>query len=362
MDKILRNILVEIENAGYEAYLVGGYVRDYLLGIKSLDVDICTNALPKDLHKLFPNNNNANNYGGFNLQIKNYNVDITTYRKELKYENRKPVEIIYIDSLEEDLKRRDFTINTVCMDKDENIIDLLNGIQDINNCTIKIIGNSKERLEEDPLRIFRAIRFATVLNFKIEENLFKEIKNNYRLIARLSFNRIKQELNKILLSKNFLVGLKLLKEAKILDLLNITYNEDIVYVKDISGMWAQLEVKEYFAFTKQEIRNIINIRKIVKSGVVDNKTLYNFGLYNSLIAGEILNLNTKEINQMYKKLTIKSIKDLDISSKEIMTILNIPPSKKIKDIEEELVAKILEGKLKNNNKDLQKYLLKIEKR
>ena len=74
MDKILRNILVEIENAGYEAYLVGGYVRDYLLGIKSLDVDICTNALPKDLHKLFPNNNNANNYGGFNLQIKNYNT------------------------------------------------------------------------------------------------------------------------------------------------------------------------------------------------------------------------------------------------------------------------------------------------
>ena len=74
MDKILKNILKKIENAGFEAYLVGGYVRDYLLGIKSLDVDICTNALPKDLHKLFQKSSSVNNYGGFNLKIKNYNT------------------------------------------------------------------------------------------------------------------------------------------------------------------------------------------------------------------------------------------------------------------------------------------------
>ena len=99
MDKIIKNILKKLEDNNFKAYLVGGYVRDYLLGKNSLDVDICTNALPKDLHEIFPINSNSNNYGGFNLNIKKYNIDITTFRKELSYNNRRPTEIVYIDSL-----------------------------------------------------------------------------------------------------------------------------------------------------------------------------------------------------------------------------------------------------------------------
>lgn len=356
MDKIIKEVLYKIENNGYTAYLVGGYVRDYLLGKKTLDVDICTNALPKDLHKIFQCNASSNNYGGFNLNIKGFNIDITTFRKELNYENRKPAEIVYIDSLEEDIKRRDFTINSICMDKFENTIDPVNGINDLNNRVIRMTGNIKERLTEDPLRILRAIRFACILDFELEKNLYNEILESYELVSTLSDVRIKSEINKILLNKNFLKGLKLLEELKILDLLKISYNE-VTYVNDICGMWAQLNFSKDYSFTKQEKINIINIRKIIEFGNIDNEILFKYGLYNSLVACEILNINKKKINNMYKNLPIKSINDLQISNKEIITILNIQPSKIISDIKNELVSEILKGNINNRNNELKKYVL-----
>ena len=356
MDKIIKNILKKIEDNGYEAYLVGGFVRDYLLGIKSLDVDICTNALPKDLHKMFPVNNNSNSYGGFNLQIKNYNIDITTFRKELKYDKRKPTEIVYLSNLKEDIIRRDFTINSVCMDKSEKIIDLLNGIDDINNRKIKMIGNIKERLEEDPLRILRAIRFSSVLDFELDEELYNEIKNNNKLVDSLSITRIKEELNKILLNKNFKKGLELLKELKILELFEIQY-DDIVFVNDICGMWAQLNTERNYSFTKQENANIINIRQLIRKGDIGIKEVYKYGLYNSLVAASILNINNKNINKIYSSLPIKSDSDLDITNQEIIELLNIRPSKIIKEIRQDLVELILDGKIKNKKNELKKYVI-----
>ncbi len=356
MDKIIKKILITIENAGYEAYVVGGYVRDYLLGIKSFDVDICTNALPKDLHILFPNNSNSNSYGGFNLKIKKYNIDITTYRKELKYEGRKPTEIDYVKKLEEDIVRRDFTINSICMDKNDKIIDLLNGVEDLNNHRVKMYGNVIEKITEDPLRILRGIRFASILDFELDEELSISFKENYKLISSLSKVRIKEEFNKILLNKNYKKGLLYLKEFNILDLLNISYNE-VIYVNDICGMWAQLDFKDNYSFTKQELSNIINIRQIINEGIIDNKVLYKYGLYISLVAGEILSKNPKEIHNMYNKLPIKSDKDLDIKNEEIISILNITPSKIIKDIRNELVELVLSGKIRNKNRELKSYVI-----
>ena len=259
MDKIIKNVLKKLESNGFEAYIVGGYVRDLLVGNISYDIDICTNALPKDLHNIFPLNNGSNTYGGFNLKIKKYNVDITTYREEIKYENRKPIEIKYINNLVKDLERRDFTINSICMNYHGKIIDLIGGVDDINNRIIRMIGNIDKKLEEDPLRILRAIRFSAILDFRIEEELSNKLKENVFLIKFLSDIRIKNELNKILISENYKRGLKLLEEYNILKLLEISY-DDIVYVNDINGMWAQLHYKKDFAFTNQEKENIMKTR------------------------------------------------------------------------------------------------------
>ena len=122
-------------------------------------------------------------------------------------------------------------------------------------------------------------------------------------------------------------------------------------------MWAQLNTSKNYAFTKQENLNIINIRQIIKEGNIDNKILFKYGLYNSLVAGEILNINKTIINDMYSKLPIKSIDDLDITNNDIMNILNIEPSKILKEIKEELVMLILDNRLANKKSELKKYIL-----
>ena len=185
------------------------------------------------------------------------------------------------------------------------------------------------------------------------------LESNSSLVNNLSKQRIKEEITKILLHKNFKKGLNLLNDLGILKLLNISYQE-INFVNDICGMWAQLEYPSNFPFTKQEIRNIINIRQIMEDGKVDNHTLYTYGLYNSLVASDILNINKDNINKMYQKLEIKNEKDLDISSEEIMELLHIGPSKKIKEIKNAIINLILEDKLKNNKNDIKEYLKRKE--
>ncbi len=258
MKRIIKNILKTLENNGYEAYLVGGFIRDKILHIKSYDIDICTNAKPEDLEKLV--NIKVNDYGSLSFKLNKYSIDITTFRKELKYEKRKPTKIEYVDTLEEDVKRRDFTINAICMNSDGKIIDLVNGLNDIHNKTIRMIGNISSKLKEDPLRMLRAIRLATILDFKIEDKLLKSIKDNNKLVLTLSPFRKRCELDKILSSKNFKKGLELLKDTGILELLNISY-DNIKYTKNILGMYAQLNIGCDLEFTKEEKRNIININE-----------------------------------------------------------------------------------------------------
>ena len=175
MKEEIREILSLINNNGYEAYIIGGYVRDKLLGINSLDIDICTSAKYDALKKILP----ALKYIGLfssTLNINNLNIQITTYRIEKDYNGRKPLHIEYTPFFEEDIKRRDFTINSIAMDKDGKLFDLYNGISDLNNCIIKTVGNSDMKIKEDHLRILRAIRFATLLNFTFDDNLDNSIK------------------------------------------------------------------------------------------------------------------------------------------------------------------------------------------
>lgn len=355
MDKIIKNVLKKIESNGFEAYIVGGYVRDCLLGINSYDVDICTNALPKDLCQIFDVHNSKNNYGSINIKIKKYNFDITTYRKELKYENRRPTEIEYINNLIEDVKRRDFSINAICMDFNMNIIDLVNGVEDINNRIIRMIGDIDEKIVDDPLRILRAIRFATINNFEIEEKLYQKIKEKSYLVDSLSTSRIKNELNKILLSPNYKRGLELLEDAGLLEILKISY-EEIFYVNDINGMWAQLNVNKDYQFTKQEKEVISKIKELVEIGKINNQYIYKYGLYISQVAGAILGIKKKDINNMFNKMPLTNPEELDIRSEEIIKALDLEPSKKIKEVTDILIEEILNKKLKNNKKEIKKYL------
>ena len=356
MNEEIKSVLTKITDQGYKAYVVGGYVRDYILGIESYDIDIATNALPTELNELFDNVDN-NMYGGLSFSKGDYNFDITTFRSEVTYEDRRPTEFNYIDTVEEDVVRRDFTINSLYMDSDGNIIDIYNGQDDINNRIIRCIGNIKDKMVEDPLRILRALRFKIVLDFELEENLLTFIKQNKDLINSLSYSRIKEELDYIIKSSNRVKGLNYLKELKLEDVLEINIPDEVDDSEAPLCIWAQLDFSPEYPFTKSELSTINDIKSIVSYGIIDNIILYKYGLYVSQLAGDILNISDSFISEIYKELPIYSSKDIDISGDEIIELLHIEPSGIIKDIYRDLETVILNNKLNNNKEEIKKYIL-----
>lgn len=235
---IPRDVLKIINDYGYEAYIVGGFIRDKLSKRDTYDVDIATNALVGDLLKMFDNVKSFNEkYGVVKIKEGKFTYEITTYRSESCYKNHRDFLVEFVNTKEEDARRRDFTMNALYQDIINNIYDPYNGYKDIQDKIIRCIGNIKEKLSDDPLRILRCIRFYTVLDYNIESNLLNFIKNNASLIQYVSKERILEELTKILLSPNYDKGLKLLKDNNYLNYMSINYDK-IVYVSDIYGMYA----------------------------------------------------------------------------------------------------------------------------
>ena len=202
-------ILKRLNNLGYQAYIVGGFPRDLLLNIESNDIDICTSATTDEIKKLFDVVQDNSRFGSLKIKQDNHIYEITTLRIDLEYNGRYP-KISYTNSLKEDLKRRDFTINTICIDKDKNIIDYLNGRNDINKKIIKSVGNSDKKIKEDPIRILRAIRLSGKLNFDLEDNLKNSIIKYSYLLKDISKNNKKKEIDKM-----NEISLKILKKLKI---------------------------------------------------------------------------------------------------------------------------------------------------
>ncbi len=355
MNKLIKSVLNKMEAKGYEAYIVGGYVRDLLAGITSYDIDICTNATPKELLTIFPNAT-SKNLGGIEFKIKEYHFEISTYREEIKYKNRKPIEFNYINNLVVDLQRRDFTINAICMNSKGEIIDLIGGINDLTSLKVKMIGDPLIKITEDPLRIMRAVRIATTLNFNLDKKLYKALEENKDSILSLSNTRLKEELDKILLSKHVKKGLNLLNDLGILNILEINEWEDITSVPNLEGMYAQLKINYPLPFTKEEKNNITCLRRIINSGNITKHTLYNYGLYLSLVAGEILNIDKKTINKMYKSLPIHDRKEINIKASNIVTTLNIDYSKTVGIILKSIENKIINNELRNKTSDIIKYI------
>ena len=192
------SFLKKIDSLGYEGYIIGGFPRDRYLGINTNDIDICTNMKPDELKKNFVVIESFDKYGSVRVKYKNYIFEVTTFRKDGEYVDfRRPTSVEFIDSLEEDLKRRDFTINTLCINKAGEYVDLIGARKDIDNKIIKVIGNVEKKLKEDPIRIIRALRFSSKLNFKIDENLQKGIIKYKNLIEKIPKNSLNKELDNI---------------------------------------------------------------------------------------------------------------------------------------------------------------------
>lgn len=351
-------ILTILTEHHHEAYIVGGYVRDKLLNRLSNDIDICTSATPKEIIELFPNTDSPN-YGSINIVYKNTNFDITTFRKEIKYQdNRLPVKIKYIKNIKKDLLRRDFTINTICMDKDNQILDYLNAIPDLEAKIIKPAGNPRYRLKEDSLRILRAIRFATILDFDIEPKTKHYLTEYAHLLKKLSYHRKKQELDKIFTSPQKEKGINYLIELNIAESLKFTNLESVTPCDDLIGIWAQLNVDELYPFTKSEKQQMKKIRELLNLDIHDKYNLYTYGLYISTVVYQIKKESISELNHLYRDLPIHTPKDIKISSLEIAELLNQKPGSYLKEIISDLEKQIISANLPNTKEKIAQYLLK----
>lgn len=359
MNETALKVLKKINGSGFISYLVGGYPRDLYMGRDSLDYDICTNATPKELKKIFGDSIlPTEQYGSVTLMIHGTRFEITTFRRDIKYlNNRKPIEIEYIDNLLDDLKRRDFTMNTMCINSNGNLIDLLNGKEDINNRVIKTVGNAELKIYEDSLRILRAIRFATVLNFNLDEELKLAIKKYKYLLKSLSYYRKKEELDKIFSSNNSQYGIRLIKELGLDEDLELCNLDKLIPTTYLIGIWAQLGCMNKYCFNNTEKESIIKINQLMDKDVLSYNNLYNYGLYISTIVSEIKGIDKKLVNERYNNLYIRNKKDIKIDAKEICILLNQRPGKFLKEIFDDLEYKLVNKLLENDKEKLKNYIL-----
>lgn len=222
-ERKMKRILKILKKNKKEGFLVGGAVRDLLLGRVANDLDFATNARPEETLEIFKEFQTIPlgiEFGTVVVVMDNEEFEITTYRADGEYsDSRKPNEVFFAETIEEDLSRRDFTINAMAMAADGEIVDPFLGQEDLRNGIIKAVGSADKRFAEDALRMLRAVRFAAQLDFKIEGSTFNAIIKNKDSIKNISKDRIQAELNKILVSSNPSKGLSLLQETGLLEIL-----------------------------------------------------------------------------------------------------------------------------------------------
>ena len=357
MKELGLEIINKLCDNGYEAYIVGGYVRDSLLGIKSNDIDITTNAKPKEIKELFPDCIvKSDSYGAVIINYKKYHFDVTTMREEMEYlDSRHPSSVLYVNDLKKDLLRRDFTINALCLDKNDKLVDLIGGKEDLDKKLIRTIVDSDKSFSDDALRILRAIRFASLLNFKLSDDIRNTIINHKYLLRKLSSSRKKEELDKIFGSKKAHEGIKLIEELGLADELHLTNLNRIKDYSDIVGIWAMINT-DFYQFSPSERDLIKNVNIVYNMDNLDNLVLYHYGCYVNVLAGINKGLKKKDIITKYESLQIKRRDEINIKASEMCEILNKEPGPFIGKIYKIIEDKILTGELINDNDKIKEFI------
>lgn len=365
MDKIEKGIIViaMLQSHAHEAYIVGGAVRDYLLGLSPEDIDITTSASVEEVEKIFDDvDSSSKKYGSIRIFFESDLFEITQFRKDLKYADHRHPEVCFAKTLEEDLIRRDFTINALAMKDKHTIIDLFGGKNDLNNKILKTIGRAEERFEEDGLRVLRAIYFCGKLGFQLD----KEIKDALRkdFVCFLPKEYIKLMVEKILdlPSSN---GIRYLCEYNVLKgfpFYRVLAEECYRYGIRSNNCYALFYYLHHFLpsnerIQKKEINDAVFIAKLINNNfsiltLYETNSIYikpAVELYNAVFQQK---LSVKKIEDAYERLPIHSSKDLAEHNCN-----HIEPCKRaliIKHIE----RAILQGEIANDADEIKNYMRK----
>ena len=368
------DILKIFNQKGYEAYFVGGCVRDYLLGEDFSDIDITTNALPDEVKKVFRKSIDTGiQHGTVTILVNGDSYEVTTFRTEEDYTNhRSPEKVEFVSNLREDLDRRDFTINAMALDYNGKLFDYHNGDQDLNSKIIRTVNNPNERFYEDALRMLRAFRFSSKLGFEIENNTLNAIKRNAELIKFVSIERIVNEFKKLLAGKGNLRSLELLLDSKLNSY--IPFFDEVDAVQNFSSysfcqslyILAKLnnisfEKLRDLKLSNKEIKKIKEYERI-NLEFIDNTPLelilYKYDKDDiHFIIGYFGYYDKKKIDII--NLPISSFNDIAITSTEIISIIDKSPGPWIKEVTKKLEEAILLNKIDNTEKNIVDFLKKI---
>ena len=372
-------ILQTLNNAGYEAYFVGGFVRDYLLRRETGDIDITTNARPDEVEALFDKVvATGKAFGTMTIVQEGLHFEVTTYRRETTYDNhRHPDSIRFAKTLGEDLSRRDFTVNQLVMDKDGNIHDHHGGRDDLDNKRLRTIGDPAERFYEDALRMLRAFRFMAKLDFSMEEETRKALTEQKHLIRKISIERIQDELFKLFDAPNKQKALKAMVET---DFASALYGHEAGFRKlSISPViygpleaFSVLHIVDGLDLTLwrlpkkfvEAIKEIESLHMQTDREPFTPEALFHFGEKRCLQADTVNRIfgrksQKKRIEHLEKTLPIRKVHDLPYRGAEISKIVPKDKPHYIRLILDTLLKRVLNREVENERGALKEEAWRI---
>lgn len=385
-------ILETLEAGGYEAYFVGGSVRDTLLGRAPHDVDIATSAYPEEVKQLFKKTVDTGiEHGTVMVLDHGDGYEITTFRTESGYTDyRRPDKVKFVRNLSEDLKRRDFTINALALKADGTVIDMFDGLTDLKQHILRAVGDPSERFNEDALRMMRAVRFAAQLNFGIDSQTKQAIVKKRNLLAKISVERLNDEMTKLLQAPNAQLGLLMLIMLELNQYLPGLNQKDI----DLWGYTEQLAVRQPQTATQawtlmafelgltasdagdflrlwkhsneliQMAQAALRVLNIARMDVPTDWDLYQAGpaLVTAQAVGEIseMPMMGSDWNRRYERLPIHKRQELAINGQTLMQELKMPAGPKLGQILLKLEQAVVADQVANTKDALLTQAVKLD--
>ncbi|MDM5475534.1 CCA tRNA nucleotidyltransferase [Staphylococcus aureus] len=394
MDKSLfeqaRPILEQIQDNGFEAYYVGGSVRDYVMGRNIHDIDITTSATPDEIESIFSHTIPVGKeHGTINVVFNDENYEVTTFRAEEDYvDHRRPSGVTFVRDLYEDLQRRDFTMNAIAMDTAYKLYDYFDGQQDINNRIIRTVGIAEERFQEDALRMIRCLRFQSQLSFDIAMETFEAMRTQMADIKFLSIERIVIELTKLMRGINVEESFNHLKSLKAfnympyfeqLDMNQINVTEPIDLELLIAIVSVKFDINYSLKPLKLSNRQVKDINQYIQimnalPSILTKEQLkmfvYDYDtnlIKNVMVAADVLKandiqghepliVNLQTIDETLHRLPMHNRKDMMVNGGVLMAHLNAKSGPWLKDVLRQIEIAIVTGKVSNEETEILKWV------
>ena len=369
-------VLNDLKKNGYEGFIVGGAVRDYLLKEPLNDIDITTNAKPHQVSKIFKTKPTGLKYGTVTVFMNNETYEVTTYRIDGEYQDaRHPESVTFSETVEEDVKRRDFTINGLLMTASNEIIDYVDGKEDLKHKLIRTIGNPMDRFNEDALRMLRAFYFQSKLGFQIEKETRDAITSMKHKLKEIAMERILNELLKIFKGKyvkraihslvttgvhqelpGLAKGLEYVNQMEELPFIDALFTLSFTLNKSVPKAWPFSNKHRH----KYETASMLALNY----NDFDAYTLYTYGLELCLLANKVNFMLGKSKNQKQKiekdfeNLPIQSDLDLKLRATDMIKLTQKKAGAWVKQLQTEMVIEVINRRLENKKEALEDYVLK----